>query len=216
MLCFLSIAQASTSKESQPSDIIENGTADDVGQAPKKPVKKKKVSFNFGLETSDDTHIVKKEPNAALAPIVPIIKKECLPSAIRIARGESVIKPSRLSGLTQFAGKTTKPAGDERPADGSDAEDAAAKRSSDDATDSDADDPLRRRVLSLGRDIDINKKLLKKNGLKRSKSHKLEPEAGDSKAPERNGWWTWAFLLNSHCRMFARARRFRLGFGLEN
>lgn len=183
--------QATTSKESQSSDIIENGSADDSGQAPKKPAKKKKVSFNFGLETSDDAHIVKKEPNAALAPIVPIIKKECLPSTIRIARGESVIKPSRLSGLTQFAAKTTKSTGDDNQDGHSDTEDGVngsqTKRSSDDGTDSDADDPLRRRVLSVGRDIDINKKLLRKNGLgKRSKSHRFD-EAGDSKGPEKNG-----------------------------
>lgn len=68
----------------------------------KKATKKKKVSFKFGLETSDDSHIVKKEPNASFAPPIPIIKKECLTRAIRIARGgESIIMPSRLTGLTQ-------------------------------------------------------------------------------------------------------------------
>lgn len=68
----------------------------------KKPTKKKKVSFKFGLETSDDAHIVKKEPNTTFDPPIPIIKKECLTRAIRIARGgESIIMPSRLTGLTQ-------------------------------------------------------------------------------------------------------------------
>lgn len=132
---------------------------------------------------------MKKEPNATLAPIVPIIKKECLPSAFRIARGESVIKPSRLSGLTQFAAKTTKPANDDNPDEPSDNEETngQTKRSSDDGTDSDADDPLRRRVLSVGRDIDINKKLLRKNGLgKKSKSHRFD-EVNETKVAEKNG-----------------------------
>lgn len=74
-----------------------------AGVAEKKmPAKKKKVSFKFALESSDDLHIVKKEPIASFAPPVPIIKKECLTRAIRIARGgESIIMPSRLTGLTQ-------------------------------------------------------------------------------------------------------------------
>lgn len=70
-------------------------------ESEKKTIKKKRVSFKFGLETSDDLHIVKKEPNALLTPTASIIKKECLTRAIRIARGgESIIMPSRLSSLT--------------------------------------------------------------------------------------------------------------------
>lgn len=86
-----------SSSSSQP-DVTANATVGDK----KVPAKKKKVSFKFGLETSDDVHIVKKEPIASFAPPVPIIKKECLTRAIRIARGgESIIMPSRLTGLTQ-------------------------------------------------------------------------------------------------------------------
>lgn len=78
----------------------ENGVSDDGLN--KKTTKKKKVSFKFGLETSDDAHIVKKEPNITFDPPVSIIKKECLTRAIRIARGgESIIAPSRLTPLTQ-------------------------------------------------------------------------------------------------------------------
>lgn len=93
-------SQANTSEESQLNDVNESSISDE--EANKKPVKKKKVSFKFGLETSDDAHIVKKEPNVSFAPPVSIIKKECLTRAIRIARGgESIIMPSRLTGLTQ-------------------------------------------------------------------------------------------------------------------
>lgn len=92
--------QANKSKESQLNDVNENGVSDDGSS--KKASKKKKVSFKFGLETSDDAHIVKKEPNITFDPPVSIIKKECLTRAIRIARGgESIIMPSRLTGLTQ-------------------------------------------------------------------------------------------------------------------
>lgn len=42
---------------------------------------------------------MKKEPNATFDPPVPIIKKECLIRANR--GGESIIMPSRLTGLTQ-------------------------------------------------------------------------------------------------------------------
>lgn len=82
------------------NDANENCASDDGST--KKLAKKKKVSFKFGLETSDDAHIVKKEPNTTFDPPVSIIKKECLTRAIRIARGgESIIMPSRLTGLTQ-------------------------------------------------------------------------------------------------------------------
>lgn len=98
----------STSEKPQPPDPPDGadggGAHPDVasGADKKVPAKKKKVSFKFALETSDDVHIVKKEPIASFAPPVPIIKKECLTRAIRIARGgESIIMPSRLTGLTQ-------------------------------------------------------------------------------------------------------------------
>lgn len=73
----------------------ENGVCGDDGSN-KKATKKKKVSFKFSLETSDDAHIVKKEPNTTFDPPVSIIKKECLTRAIR---GESIIMPSRLTGV---------------------------------------------------------------------------------------------------------------------
>lgn len=130
---------------------------------------------------------------------MPIIKKECLPSAIRISRGESVIKPSRLTGLTQkFAAKPSKIGNDDNNDESSDSEEANAhgKRCSDDGTDSDIDDnrsngfSLSKRVLSLGRDIDINKKaaeLLKKNGLLKKKSNKADAEGIDFKGTDKNG-----------------------------
>lgn len=83
--------QANKSKESQLNDANENGVSEDGSS--KKPTKKKKVSFKFGLETSDDAHIVKKEPNTTFDPPVSIIKKECLTRPI--------IAPSRLSFTTQ-------------------------------------------------------------------------------------------------------------------
>lgn len=89
--------QTSSSEKPQPPDPPDH----DPPNEEKKPTKKKRVSFKFGLETSDDSHIVKKEPNASLTPTASIIKKECLTRAIRIARGgESIIMPSRLTGLT--------------------------------------------------------------------------------------------------------------------
>lgn len=93
-----STPSSSTTAPSSQADAAANATLGDK----KVPAKKKKVSFKFALETSDDVHIVKKEPIASFAPPVPIIKKECLTRAIRIARGgESIIMPSRLTGLTQ-------------------------------------------------------------------------------------------------------------------
>lgn len=81
-----------------PKEYLSGSSSQD--DAPAKKSTKKKVSFKFGRETSDDAHIVKKEPNTNFAPPVSIIKKECLTRAIRIARGgESIIKPSVLSGL---------------------------------------------------------------------------------------------------------------------
>lgn len=74
----------------------ESGVSDDGSS--KKTTKKKKVSFKFGLETSDDAHIVKKEPNTTFDPPVSIIKKECLTRAIRIA---PIIAPPRLTFFTQ-------------------------------------------------------------------------------------------------------------------
>lgn len=91
--------QANTSKESQLSDINENGHSDDGTN--KKPPKKKKVSFKFGLETSDDAHIVKKEPNTIFAPPVSIIKKECLTRARSSESRLTVLTPSRLTVVTQ-------------------------------------------------------------------------------------------------------------------
>lgn len=89
--------QANTPKESHSDEASGSSSQ---GDTPVKKPAKKKVSFKFGLETSDDAHIVKKEPNTNFAPPVSIIKKECLTRAIRIARGgESIIKPSVLSGL---------------------------------------------------------------------------------------------------------------------
>lgn len=82
-------------ENSLPSDPPD---ADTMVESEKRTSKKKRVSFKFSLETSDDLHIVKKEPNASLAPTASIIKKECLTRAIRIAR-ESIIQPSRLTGL---------------------------------------------------------------------------------------------------------------------
>lgn len=91
------LLQASSPKESHLDEESGSSCQDD---APAKKPTKKKVSFKFGLETSDDAHIVKKEPNSIFTPPVSIIKKECLTRAIRIARGgESIIKPSVLSGL---------------------------------------------------------------------------------------------------------------------
>lgn len=64
--------------------------------------KRKKVSFKFTLETSDDLDITKTEPQPCIDPPVSIIKKECLTRAIRIARGgEPILMPSRLNGLMQ-------------------------------------------------------------------------------------------------------------------
>lgn len=118
---FSTIFQMSTTEKPQPPDPPDVGGGGGNGSPPgsstptqadasvsatvvdkKVPAKKKKVSFKFALETSDDVHIVKKEPIASFAPPVPIIKKECLTRAIRIALGgESIIMPSRLTGLTQ-------------------------------------------------------------------------------------------------------------------
>ncbi|XP_031637437.1 histone-lysine N-methyltransferase trithorax [Contarinia nasturtii] len=93
------VVQANKSKESQLNNANENGVSEDGSS--KKPTKKKKVSFKFGFETGDDAHIVKKEPTRTFDPPVSIIKKECLPPAIRIARGEPFLMPSRLTGLTK-------------------------------------------------------------------------------------------------------------------
>lgn len=91
------LLQINSPKESYLDEASGSTYQDD---APAKKPTKKKVSFKFSLETSDDAHIVKKEPNTTFAPPVSIIKKECLTRAIRIARGgESIIKPSVLSGL---------------------------------------------------------------------------------------------------------------------
>lgn len=96
--------QPSKTKESQSADTTDatKGLNNSATSDDKKPSKKKRVSFKFALETNEDAHIVKKEPNATFAPPVSIIKKECLTRAIRIARGgEPIIMPSRLTGLTQ-------------------------------------------------------------------------------------------------------------------
>lgn len=82
-------------KESQLNDAIESSSVSEDGSS-KRSAKKKKVSFKFGLETSDDAHIVKKEPNTTFDPPVSIIKKECLTRAI-----QSIIMPSRLTLVTQ-------------------------------------------------------------------------------------------------------------------
>lgn len=183
--------QANSSKESQSNGTNEHG---DDQVPPKKSTKKKKVSFNFGLETSEDAHIVKKEPISIHAPIIPIIKKECLPSAIRISRGESVIKPSRLTGLTQTFNVKTKQNGNNDEHSGADENGIHGKRCSDDGTDSDADDSRSNghsfTKLCLSRDIDINKKaaeLLKKNGASKKKSHRVEANGSDVKGRDKNG-----------------------------
>lgn len=72
------------------NDANENGVSEDGSS--KKPTKKKRVSFKFGFETSDDAHIVKKEPNTTFDPPVSIIKN---------TRAIRYIMPSRLTGLTQ-------------------------------------------------------------------------------------------------------------------
>lgn len=77
------------------NDGNECGVSDDGSN--KKPTKKKKVSFKFGFETSDDAHIAKKEPNTTFDPPVSIIKKECLIRAIKTA---PIIMPSRLNAVT--------------------------------------------------------------------------------------------------------------------
>lgn len=94
-LYFYDSLQANKSKESQLNDGSECGTSDDGSN--KKPTKKKRVSFKFGFETSDDAHIAKKEPNTIFDPPVSIIKKECLTRAIKAA---PIIMPSRLKVLT--------------------------------------------------------------------------------------------------------------------
>lgn len=81
-------------KESQLNDANESSGVSEDGSS-KRSTKKKKVSFKFGLETSDDAHIVKKEPNTTFDPPVSIIKKECLTRAIH-----PIIAPSRLKVLT--------------------------------------------------------------------------------------------------------------------
>lgn len=92
---------STTSEKPQPPDppdIDDGGGTTSGGSTPsqtdandkKVPAKKKKVSFKFGLETSDD---VRKEPLASFTPPVPIIKKECLTRAIHV---KPIIQPSRL------------------------------------------------------------------------------------------------------------------------
>lgn len=71
-----------------------NGVPEDASS--KKPTKKKKVSFKFGLETSDDAHIVKKEPNSTFDPPVSIIKKT------NRKFEDGLLKPSSLDVVTQI------------------------------------------------------------------------------------------------------------------
>lgn len=96
-----SMPSSSTSAQADASTSAASAAvAATVGEK-KVPAKKKKVSFKFALETSDDVHIVKKEPIASFAPPVPIIKKECLTRAVRVALGgEPILMPSRLTVLT--------------------------------------------------------------------------------------------------------------------
>lgn len=91
---FIIPLQANKSKESQLNDASDCGTSDDGSN--KKPTKKKRVSFKFGFETSDDAHIAKKEPNTTFDPPVSIIKKECLRAMV----AGPIIAPSRLNVLT--------------------------------------------------------------------------------------------------------------------
>lgn len=81
------------------NDGNECGVSDDGSN--KKPTKKKKVSFKFGFETSDDAHIAKKEPNTTFDPPVSIIKMECLIRYRSQKRKESppIIAPSRLNAF---------------------------------------------------------------------------------------------------------------------
>lgn len=91
--------QTNKSKESQLNDGNECGTSDDGSN--KKPTKKKKVSFKFGFETSDDAHFAKKEPNHTFEPPVSIIKKECLRAMFQYKAGPTnYIQPSKLKVLT--------------------------------------------------------------------------------------------------------------------
>lgn len=93
-------SSSSASPQTDASTSAVTAAASTVAEK-KVPAKKKKVSFKFALETSDDVHIVKKEPNASFAPPVPIIKKECLTRAVRVALGgEPILMPSRLTVLT--------------------------------------------------------------------------------------------------------------------
>lgn len=67
-----------------------------------KSSKKKTVTFRSILETSDDLNIKKKvyNPNVR-APLVPIIKKECLTRQIRYSQNDCIIQPSRLTETLQ-------------------------------------------------------------------------------------------------------------------
>lgn len=64
----------------------------------KKPKQKKTVTFKNVLETSDDI-IVKRVYNPDGAPLVPIIKKECLARTQRYFKSECLVRPSRLTEI---------------------------------------------------------------------------------------------------------------------
>lgn len=65
---------------------------------PATPVKKKTVTFKNELETSDDV-LIKKVYNPSGAPLVPIIKKECLNRTTRFNKSECIVRPSRLTEI---------------------------------------------------------------------------------------------------------------------
>lgn len=62
------------------------------------PIKKKTVTFKNVLETSDDV-LIKRVYNPSGAPLVPIIKKECLNRTTRFNKSECIVRPSRLTEI---------------------------------------------------------------------------------------------------------------------
>lgn len=66
--------------------------------SPAPSIKKKTVTFKNELETSDDV-VIKKVYNPTGAPLVPIIKKECLTRTTRFNKSECIVRPSRLTEI---------------------------------------------------------------------------------------------------------------------
>lgn len=90
---------------SDASEISSSGKCSQMSST-KKAMKKKTVTFKCSLETSDDLNIVMKEPNLNITPPQPIIKRESLSRAIKVARGsEPIVRESRLDQkLKNFSG----------------------------------------------------------------------------------------------------------------